>query len=61
MCLAQGHNTVMPMRFEPEAPRSRVEHFTTELLRSIYNGTSEVYYIKPDERIYWYKKDKGNK
>ena len=31
MCLAQGHNAVM---LEPEIPRSRVKHSTTEPLRS---------------------------
>ena len=31
MCLAQGHNAVMPVRPEPTATRSRVKHSTTEL------------------------------
>ena len=35
MCLAQGHNTVMPMRLEPAGPWSRVKHSTTEPLHSI--------------------------
>ena len=35
MCLAQVHNTVTPVRLEPAAPRSRVKHSTTELLRSL--------------------------
>ena len=30
MCLAQGHNTVTPVRLEPAASRSRVKHSTTE-------------------------------
>ena len=30
MRLAQGHNTVMPVRLKPTAPRSRVKHSTTE-------------------------------
>ena len=34
MCLAQGHNTVMPVGLEPVAPRSQVKHSTTEPLRS---------------------------
>ena len=34
MCLAQGHNTVTPVRLEPAAPQSRVKHSTTESLRS---------------------------
>ena len=32
--LAQGHNTVTPMRLEPAAPWSQVKHSTTEPLRS---------------------------
>ena len=32
MCLAQGHNTVMGVRLEHAACRSRVEHSTTEPL-----------------------------
>ena len=32
MCLAQGHNAVMLVSLEPAAPRSQVEHSTTELL-----------------------------
>ena len=35
MCLAQGHNAVRPVRFEPKAPRSRVKHYTTEPLHSL--------------------------
>ena len=31
MCLAQGHNPVMPVRLEPTTPQSRVKHSTTEL------------------------------
>ena len=34
MCLAQGHKTVMPVRLEPAAPRSRVKqlyHWATVL------------------------------
>ena len=43
MCLAQGHNTVTPVRLEPAAPRSRVKHSTTEPLR--YNKDGIVHYI----------------
>ena len=32
MCLAQGHNTLRPMRLESANPRSRVKHSTTEQL-----------------------------
>ena len=41
MCLAQVHNAVTPLRFEPAAPLSPVKHSTTEPLRSpknIYGG-----------------------
>ena len=53
MCLAQGHNTVMPVRPEPGNTRSRVKHSTTELLHSLYlindfdffTITQNVYYM----------------
>ena len=32
MCLAQGHNAVMPVRLEPVAPRSRVKRHSTTAL-----------------------------
>ena len=35
MCLAQGHNTVTPVKLEPVAPRSRVKHSITEPLFSL--------------------------
>ena len=31
-CLAQGHNTVPPVRLKPTTPQSRVKHSTTELI-----------------------------
>ena len=34
MCLAEGHNTAMPVRFEPAAPLSQVKHSTTEPMLS---------------------------
>ena len=34
ICLAQGHNAVMPVRLKPAALRSRVKHSTTEPLPS---------------------------
>ena len=34
MRLAQGRNTVTPVRLEPTAPGSRVKHSTTEPLLS---------------------------
>ena len=42
MCLAQGHNTVTPVRLEPAAPRSRVKHSITEPLRSLWIDAVEV-------------------
>ena len=33
-CLAQGHNTVPPVRHKPATSRSRVKHSTTEPLPS---------------------------
>ena len=44
MCLAQGHNAVMPVRLEPWASRSRVKHSTTEPLRSLKNS------VDPDQQ-----------
>ena len=35
MCLAQGHNTVMPARLEPATSWSGVKHSTTEPLGSL--------------------------
>ena len=35
MCLAQGYNMVMPVRLEPEAPRSPIKYSTTEPLHSL--------------------------
>ena len=35
MCHAQGHDTVKPVRLQPEAPRSLVKHSTTEPLHSL--------------------------
>ena len=39
MCFAHGHNTMMPVRLEPAAPRSRVKHSTTEPLCSLNHQT----------------------
>ena len=38
MCLAQGHNTVTPVRLEPAASWSRVKHSTTKPLHSLPRG-----------------------
>ena len=35
MRLAQGHNTVTPLRLEPAVPRSQVKHSTAEPLCSV--------------------------
>ena len=35
LCLAQGHNAVMPVRLETATPRPRVKRSTTEPLHSI--------------------------
>ena len=35
MCLAEGQNTVTPVRLKPAAPSSRVKHSTTEPVRSL--------------------------
>ena len=40
ICLAQGHNTVMPWRLEPVALQSQGKHSTIEPLRS---QTSDVH------------------
>ena len=37
MCLAQGHNAVMPLRLEPASSRSRVKHSTTEPQPSLFH------------------------
>ena len=42
MCVAQGHNTVKPVRLEPVAPRSRVKHSTTEPLKSAFKHMGYV-------------------
>ena len=41
MRLALGHNAVMPVRLEPATPRSRVNHSTTEPLRSLLLESSK--------------------
>ena len=38
MCLAKGHNAVMPVRLQPAAPWSRVKHSTIESLHPPYFG-----------------------
>ena len=41
MCIAQGHNTLTHVRFEPAAPRSRFKHAITEPLYSLHNFVHE--------------------
>ena len=41
MCLAQGHNTVMPIRIEPATPQSPVKHSTNEPLSSLIIDAAE--------------------
>ena len=43
MCLAQGHNPVMPVRLEPAAPESLVKHSTTEPLLSLGSLACDVF------------------
>ena len=45
MCLAQAHNTVIPVRLKPAALRSRVKHSTTAPLRTNW----------VDEDLFWAK------
>ena len=49
MCLAQGHNTVTPVRLVPAAPRSRVKHSTTEPLCFLKNVSIEATSVDPDQ------------
>ena len=44
MCLAQGHNAVMPVRLEPATPRSRVKHSTTEPIPESDLGFNYMYF-----------------
>ena len=48
MCLAQGHNAVMPVRLEPAVLQSRVKRSTTEPLRSqpIFRDTEIHHYLE---------------
>ena len=50
MCLAQGHNAVMPVRLEPVAWRSWVKCSTTEPLHSL-NGSVEVSHLQVKNSI----------
>ena len=57
MCLAQGQNTVMLVRLEPAALRSRVKHSTTEGLRSPIqwvNHTVQSLNNAPGDKIFQY-------
>ena len=48
MCLAQGHNAVMLVRFEAAAPRSRVKHSTTALHSYTLRTRSRISYNRQD-------------
>ena len=47
MCLAQGHNTVTPVRLEPATSRSQDKHSATEPLLSLILSA-----------FYWFTQDK---
>ena len=53
MCLAQVHNTVMPVRLEPATPWYQVKHSTTEQLGS--PTTTAYSCINPLKQLFWYK------
>ena len=42
MCLAQGHTAVTLVRLEPATPRSRINHSTTEQLRSLNKNVLQI-------------------
>ena len=44
MCLAQGHNTMMPVRLEPAAPQSRAKHLTIDPMHTMWSSS-----VDPDE------------
>ena len=46
MCLSQEHNAVTQVRFEPGAPRSRVQRATTEPLHSHPPGSALFAFFK---------------
>ena len=50
MCLAQGHNAVMPVRLELAAPRSRVKHSTPPL--GLESSTLPLSHCPPLCRMY---------
>ena len=56
-CLAQGHNTMPPVRLEPPTLRSWVQHSTTESLRSwsdlFANAISSRRQMSPLARKEW--------
>ena len=56
MCLAQGHNTVTPVRLDSVAPLSRVKHSTTEPQCSqiVYSKTCVKWQLSKTEN--WFLK-----
>ena len=51
MCLAQGHNTVMPVRLEPVAVQSGVKHSTTEPLGSQSSKMQEFFLMVKSRKL----------
>ena len=48
MCLAQGHNTVIPVRLEPQ-----FKHSTTEPLRTQERVTKTIFITSQPKRMLW--------
>ena len=44
MRLAQGHDTVTPVRLEPATPQSQVKHSTTEPLHSLPHSSDIAFF-----------------
>ena len=55
MCLAQGHNAVTSVRFEPVAPQSQVKHSTTEQMGSPQSVAAVVNKIAGNYIKYYWK------
>ena len=50
------HNAVTLVRLEPAAPRSRVKHYTTEPLRSLYGLEQiEIHFLRGSQQneFFW--------
>ena len=57
MCLAQGHNTVTPVKLEPTAPRSGVKHSTSPIIMLYLGsiGMDHVIYVNHVIKGQFYK------